>query len=72
MNLQSIKQRNTKNNILIDQKIDDINRLYQEGLSLTKIAEQLGIHRKALTRLFKNNNEASRRGFFLRKKIWFE
>ena len=62
MNLTPIKQRNTKNNILIDAKIDEINRLYQEGMSLTKIGQQLGIHRKALIRLFKNNEVESRKG----------
>jgi len=68
MSLKPIKQRNTKNNILIDAKIDEINKLYQEGLSLTKISEQLGIHRKALTRLFKNNQTESRKGFSYARK----
>jgi hypothetical protein len=47
MSLTPIKQRNTKNNVLIDAKIDEINRLYQEGISLTKIGQQLGIHHLA-------------------------
>jgi AraC-like DNA-binding protein len=68
MSLTPIKQRNTKNNILIDAKIDEINRLYQEGVSLTKISQQLGIHRKALTRLFKNNQVESRKGFSYARK----
>lgn len=68
MSLTPIKQRNTKNNVLIDAKIDEINRLYQEGVSLTKISQQLGIHRKALTRLFKNNQVESRKGFSYARK----
>jgi hypothetical protein len=68
MSLTSIKQRNTKNNVLIDAKIDEINRLYQEGVSMTKIGQQLDIHRKALTRLFKNNHVESRRGFSYTRK----
>lgn len=68
MNLQPIKRRNTKNNVLIDAKIDKINSLYQNGVSLTKIGQQLGIHRKALTRLFKNNEVESRKGFSYARK----
>lgn len=68
MSLTSIKQRNTKNNILIESKIEEINQLYQDGLSLTKIGQQLGIHRKALARLFKNNQVETRKGFSYARK----
>lgn len=72
MSLTPIKQRNTKNNVLIDAQIDEINRLYQEGISLTKIGQQLGIHRKALTRLFKKNQVESRKGFSYARKYNLE
>jgi hypothetical protein len=68
MNLQPVKQRNTKANALIDKHIDEINSLYEGGMSLTKIGLKLGIDRHALARLLKNNNVESRKGFSYARK----
>lgn len=68
MNLKPVKQRSTKANVLIDQNIDEINKLYEEGMSLTKIGKKLSIDRKALARLLKNNNVESRKGFSYARK----
>lgn len=68
MNLHPVKQRNTKANVLIDKHIDEINSLYEGGMSLTKIGEKLGICRKALARLLKNNSVESRKGFSYARK----
>jgi AraC-like DNA-binding protein len=66
--IKPIKQRNTKNNILIDLYINEINKFYNRGLSLTKISEKFGISRKSLTRLFKKNGVSSRKGFHYARK----
>ncbi len=68
MKLTPIKQRNTKSNVLIDQHIDEITKLYESGMSLTKIGKQLSIDRKALARLLKNNNIEARSGFSYARK----
>jgi hypothetical protein len=68
MNLIPIKQRNTKANALIDTHIEEINALYEGGMSLTKISKKLSIDRKALARLLKNNGVESRKGFSYARK----
>lgn len=68
MSMVQVKKRNTKANVLIDQHLDEINLLYDQGMSLTKISIKLSIDRKALARLLKNNNIKSRDGFSYAKK----
>lgn len=63
-------QRETKANFQIRQHLAAINKLYNEGLSVSKIGVELGIDRKALARLFKNNGLETRPGFsYARKHI---
>jgi intein/homing endonuclease len=63
-------QRDTKANAKIKTHIREINKLYNNGLSLSKISVSLDIDRKALARLFKNNGLETRAGFsYARKHI---
>jgi hypothetical protein len=61
-------QRQTKANAKIMVCLDSINNLYENGYSVSKISRTLGIDRKAIARLFKNNGEVTRPGFSYARK----
>ena len=68
MKLQYKKLTNSLSGTLIENNLSEIEKMYDEGLSLSKISEKLSINYQALQQLFKHSNITIRRGFSYARK----